>query len=230
MRGITRLSRWIPEAVGHREDGLDLPDGHCLEHARLQPRQHHRVALRREPGARVPPAHGGRRDPRPGGGASCARSPSRWAAPRGPSGAVSPEASLERELGLGSLERVELLARLERAFGRPLGRPPFSSTPRPTWPAPSCAAARGGTGPVAPARLTPSTARRRRATRRRRRPSTRRLVPPLALTEPDARRGVHARGRRLARHRSPTAGSATRRPPWRAACASAASPAATPSP
>jgi 1-acyl-sn-glycerol-3-phosphate acyltransferase len=31
--------------------------------------------------------------------------------------AVSPEASLEREIGLGSLERVELLARLERAFG-----------------------------------------------------------------------------------------------------------------
>jgi 1-acyl-sn-glycerol-3-phosphate acyltransferase len=34
--------------------------------------------------------------------------------------AVSPTASLEREVGLGSLERVELLARLERAFGRAL--------------------------------------------------------------------------------------------------------------
>ncbi len=34
--------------------------------------------------------------------------------------AVSAEASLEREVGLGSLERVELLARLERAFGRAL--------------------------------------------------------------------------------------------------------------
>jgi len=34
--------------------------------------------------------------------------------------AVAPEASLEREVGLGSLERVELLLRLERAFGRPL--------------------------------------------------------------------------------------------------------------
>jgi len=34
--------------------------------------------------------------------------------------AVSPTASLEREIGLGSLERVELLARLERAFGRTL--------------------------------------------------------------------------------------------------------------
>ena len=34
--------------------------------------------------------------------------------------AVSPDASLEREIGLGSLERVELLARLERAFGRAL--------------------------------------------------------------------------------------------------------------
>jgi fatty-acyl-CoA synthase len=32
--------------------------------------------------------------------------------------AVSPTASLEREVGLGSLERVELLLRLERAFGR----------------------------------------------------------------------------------------------------------------
>jgi len=30
---------------------------------------------------------------------------------------VSPGASLEREVGLGSLERVELVARLERAFG-----------------------------------------------------------------------------------------------------------------
>jgi 1-acyl-sn-glycerol-3-phosphate acyltransferase len=34
--------------------------------------------------------------------------------------AVSPAASLERELGLGSLERVELLARLESTFGRGL--------------------------------------------------------------------------------------------------------------
>jgi 1-acyl-sn-glycerol-3-phosphate acyltransferase len=34
--------------------------------------------------------------------------------------AVSPDASLEREVGLGSLERVELLARLERAFSRAL--------------------------------------------------------------------------------------------------------------
>ncbi len=34
--------------------------------------------------------------------------------------AVSPEASLDRQVGLGSLERVELLARLERAFGRSL--------------------------------------------------------------------------------------------------------------
>ena len=34
--------------------------------------------------------------------------------------AASPDASLDREVGLGSLERVELLLRLERAFGRPL--------------------------------------------------------------------------------------------------------------
>jgi len=34
--------------------------------------------------------------------------------------AVSPGASLDREVGLGSLERVELVARLERAFGRAL--------------------------------------------------------------------------------------------------------------
>jgi 1-acyl-sn-glycerol-3-phosphate acyltransferase len=34
--------------------------------------------------------------------------------------AVAARASLEREVGLGSLERVELVARLERAFGRPL--------------------------------------------------------------------------------------------------------------
>ena len=35
--------------------------------------------------------------------------------------AVVPTASLERDLGLGSLERVELLSRLEAAFGRRLG-------------------------------------------------------------------------------------------------------------
>jgi 1-acyl-sn-glycerol-3-phosphate acyltransferase len=35
--------------------------------------------------------------------------------------AVSDGASLERDVGLGSLERVELLVRLERAFGRSLG-------------------------------------------------------------------------------------------------------------
>lgn len=35
--------------------------------------------------------------------------------------AVNPGASLEREVGLGSLERVELLVRLEAAFGRNLG-------------------------------------------------------------------------------------------------------------
>src|SRR5260221_1863346 len=35
-------------------------------------------------------------------------------------GAVAPSASLEREVGLGSLERVELLLRLEKAFGRAL--------------------------------------------------------------------------------------------------------------
>src|SRR5258708_20742490 len=34
--------------------------------------------------------------------------------------AVAPSASLEREVGLGSLERVELLLRLENAFGRAL--------------------------------------------------------------------------------------------------------------
>ena len=34
--------------------------------------------------------------------------------------AVGPEASLEREVGLGSLERVELLVRLEAAFERAL--------------------------------------------------------------------------------------------------------------
>jgi 1-acyl-sn-glycerol-3-phosphate acyltransferase len=35
--------------------------------------------------------------------------------------AAAPEASLERDLGLGSLERVELVLRLESAFGRRLG-------------------------------------------------------------------------------------------------------------
>src|SRR5690349_7946407 len=35
--------------------------------------------------------------------------------------AVTPDASLERDIGLGSLERVELLLRLESAFGVRLG-------------------------------------------------------------------------------------------------------------
>src|SRR5262245_4372902 len=35
--------------------------------------------------------------------------------------AVAPNASLERDLGLGSLERVELLSRMEAAFSRSLG-------------------------------------------------------------------------------------------------------------
>src|SRR5919201_1635807 len=35
--------------------------------------------------------------------------------------AVSPTASLERDIGLGSLDRVELLLRLESAFDRELG-------------------------------------------------------------------------------------------------------------
>src|SRR5919204_6715001 len=35
--------------------------------------------------------------------------------------AVSPAASLERDLGFGSLDRVELLLRLESAFDRELG-------------------------------------------------------------------------------------------------------------
>src|SRR5919202_4468474 len=35
--------------------------------------------------------------------------------------AVSPTASLERDIGLGSLDRVELLLRLEAAFDRELG-------------------------------------------------------------------------------------------------------------
>ena len=34
--------------------------------------------------------------------------------------AVAADSSLEREVGLGSLERVELLVRLERTFDRPL--------------------------------------------------------------------------------------------------------------
>ncbi len=52
--------------------------------------------------------------------------------------AVSPEASLEREVGLGSLERVELVARLERAFGRALDdRCLAARHARPASPAPS---------------------------------------------------------------------------------------------
>ena len=50
--------------------------------------------------------------------------------------ATAPGASLERDLGLGSLERVELLTRLEAAFGRPLTDARFRSTPRSIWRAP----------------------------------------------------------------------------------------------
>src|SRR5262245_1689732 len=45
--------------------------------------------------------------------------------------AVQPEASLDRDVGLGSLERVELILRLEEAFGRRLPESCLSlDTPR----------------------------------------------------------------------------------------------------
>jgi len=62
--------------------------------------------------------------------------------------AVSPVASLERELGLGSLERVELLVRLEGAFGRALGER-FLGLDTPA----AIARAIEEAGPVEPARL-----------------------------------------------------------------------------
>jgi 1-acyl-sn-glycerol-3-phosphate acyltransferase len=61
--------------------------------------------------------------------------------------AVAPQASLERDVGLGSLERVELLARLESTFGRSLGDGLLSlDTPA------SVAEAISAAGPAAPER------------------------------------------------------------------------------
>ena len=106
--------------------------------------------------------------------------------------ATAPLASLERDLGLGSLERVELLTRLEAAFGSPLAgrRAPARHAHR--------ARPRGGgsgrpfAGGGAPPRPRP----------RRRRPcgaggghDPRGPLPPC-LRRARAAERVHARGRR----------------------------------
>ena len=106
--------------------------------------------------------------------------------------AVTASASLEREIGLGSLERVELVARLERAFGRALDDASLarrhSGRPRPRDP-------RFGAERAAAAARARAARPRRGARDRRRRRDTRRVAV--------AARGARARARaRLAARRS----------------------------
>ena len=146
--------------------------------------------------------------------------PSRWGATGGPRAPLR-RASLERDLGLGSLERVELLTaagggvrpapRRRRAAARHPGRagprrrrcgrrradPCASTAPRP--------------------RLARAAGRARSRAYRPRGP-----LPARARRARPAHASTCAR-RTAARTRSPTAGSGARPPRWREACASAAS-------
>ncbi len=65
--------------------------------------------------------------------------------------AVDPGDSLERDLGIGSLERVELLVRLERAFGVPLGEAVLADAETPSDLAAGVAAADATPAAAAPA-------------------------------------------------------------------------------
>ena len=137
--------------------------------------------------------------------------------------AVAAQASLERDVGLGSLERVELLARLERAFGRPLddaslavdtaaglARAVIEAAPSEPLRLPAPAALQGGGArhrirrpqPRATSLLAPRRARARArprlpARRRARRRRARQLRP--AVRRGRGRRGRPARARHRAR-------------------------------
>ena len=112
--------------------------------------------------------------------------------------AVSAGASLEREVGLGSLERVELVARLERAFARPLDD--------------TCLAVDTAAGlaravlEAAPGEPLPPAARQQRARRRerdrRRRANARRVAVAARRARSRARARVPARRRRRAGRRA----------------------------
>ena len=142
--------------------------------------------------------------------------------------AVAASASLEREVGLGSLERVELVARLERAFGRALDD--------------GCLAVDTPAG-LARAILEAPAERAAASCRRAQQPAG--AGPRDLRRGPDARRvalaarGARARARSTCScaatprtqpsRRSATGACATRRPPSRRGCASGASARATPS-
>jgi acyl carrier protein len=136
--------------------------------------------------------------------------------------AVAPRASLERDLGLGSLERVELLLRLEKAFGRSLDEA-YLQLDTPDGLARALLEAGGEESGARPERGTPPPPRSARA-----RPFTSRSTSARAPIPTAPRCGC---GRTTdVRTRSPTAGSGRRRRRWQGASARGASGAVTPSP
>ncbi len=140
--------------------------------------------------------------------------------------AVAAQASLERDVGLGSLERVELLARLERAFGRPLDDASLAVDT-----AAGLARAVLEAAPSEPLRLpAPVRAPGGGERDRRRRPQpVRRRCCATPSSSPSASTSTCGATSAPATSPSATAGCSTRPRPSRAACASAASRAATPS-
>ncbi len=94
--------------------------------------------------------------------------------------AVSPEASLERDVGLGSLERVELLVRLEAAFGCALGERLLGLDT-----ATAMARAVEEAGPVEPARLARPASRLADAARIETAATIHETLWRRALAEPD---------------------------------------------
>src|SRR5258706_8485852 len=74
--------------------------------------------------------------------------------------AVTPEASLERDIGLGSLERVELLLRLESELGVRLGEELLRVDTPAALARAACDPARSADDSTAPARTAPLAAAR----------------------------------------------------------------------
>ena len=214
-RSVISKIRWISGSRARPLAALPRPPG--LRVTVDAPDSRERARLRR-------PQWPEARRPRTASSRWCAPSRARLGGERAER-AVAAAASLEREVGLGSLERVELLAP-PRARLRPRPRRPraWPSTPRPTGPR-----ARRGAGRASRLRRPRSRAEPLGRRGRSRAAATvheslwrRAELDPRASTSTCARRPRE--GRRRARRRSPTAACATRRRRWRAACASAASP------